>query len=159
MDGSETTSKIAPISGVDLSGTWHFADLRLTYADGRVTRPWASSASGALIYAPDGHMSLTLNYPGRGGRIECRSICGQYRIADGRLLHYIIASGDIREVGTIQEHEIALAGRSLTATVRPAPAGGPGSWLDYHWNRADPLAAGAGTFLRANAARGFNRAR
>jgi hypothetical protein len=159
MDGSETTSKIAPVSGVDLSGTWHFADLRLTYANGRTSRPWASSASGALIYAPDGHMSLTLNYPGRGGRIECRSICGQYQIVDGKLLHYVIVSGDIREVGTVQEHEIVLAGPRLTMTVRPAPAGGPGSRLDYDWNRAEPRATVGATFLRANAARGFNRAR
>ena len=159
MDGSETKSKIAPVAGLNLCGTWHFADLLLTYGNGRVSRPWASSAAGALIYAPDGHMSLSLNYPSRSGRIECRSVCGQYEVVQDKVRHFIIVSADIREIGTVQEHAISLDGGRLTLSVSPAPAGGPGSRLDYVWVRAEPRGTGGETFLRANAARGFNRGR
>jgi hypothetical protein len=81
MDGSDSISPgIAPVTGLDITGAWHLADCLLTYANGKTQRPWASSASGYLIYSPNGHMCLSLNYPGRTGNIECISYCGQYEI-------------------------------------------------------------------------------
>lgn len=159
MDGSEAKDKVAAVSGIDLNGTWHLADYRLIYADGRVRRPWANSASGSLIYAPDGHMCLSLNFPTQSGRIDCRSVCGQYQIAENRVLHFITISADIREIGTVHDHAMTIEGRRLTLSLAPAPAGGPGSRVEYAWSRAEPHNTANRSFLRANAGRGFNRGR
>lgn len=156
MDGSETTANIAPVSGVDLSGTWHLADMRLHYADGRVRRPWARSASGSLIYAPDGHMCLSLNYPTLSGRIDCMSFCGAYQIVEDKVLHHVTASADVSEIGTVRELAILLENRRLTLTQTPAATGGPGSRLAYVWEKADMRSA---SHLRSRGGSGFNRGR
>lgn len=139
MDGSDASIQgIAPAVGLDLTGTWHLADCILTYANGKVQRPWAHSASGYLMYAPNGHMCQSLNYPERDGRIGCISYCGEYRVAEDRVRHTISVSADIREVGTTVEHTVSLEHGRLILSVSPAPAGGPGSVIDYIWNRAEP---------------------
>jgi len=104
MDGSDSISPgIAPVTGLDITGAWHLADCLLTYANGKTQRPWASSASGYLIYSPNGHMCLSLNYPGRTGNIECISYCGQYEIVADRVFHSIAVSANIRDIGTVLE--------------------------------------------------------
>jgi hypothetical protein len=96
MDGSDAAVEgIAPVKGLDLTGAWHLADCRLTYANGKVQRPFANSASGYLIYTPNGHMCKSLNYPARDGRIECVSYCGQYEIVENRVLHSFAVSANI----------------------------------------------------------------
>lgn len=138
MDGSDAAiGGIAPVVGLDLTGTWHLADCLLTYANGKVQRPWASSASGYLIYAPNGHMCKSLNYPARDGSIRCISYCGEYRIVEDRVRHAISVSADIRDVGTTLEQTISLENGRLILSVSPAPAGGPGSVMEYVWVRAE----------------------
>ncbi|MEX2455461.1 MAG: lipocalin-like domain-containing protein [Rhodospirillaceae bacterium] len=163
MDGSEAKTNIAaaagPVPGIDLNGTWHLADLRLFYAGGKMRRPWASSASGSLIYAPDGHMCLSLNYPTRLGRIDCMSVCGQYQIVGDRMFHFITASADVGEIGTVREHGLTLEQGRMTLSLAPAPSGGPGSHLDYIWNRAAARGAQGSSFVRESTGRGFNRGR
>lgn len=71
MDGSDAISPgIAPVTGLDITGAWHLADCLLTYANGKTQRPWASSASGYLIYSSNGHMCLSLIHP--TGTCACR---------------------------------------------------------------------------------------
>jgi len=137
MDGSDAISPgIAPVTGLDITGAWHLADCLLTYANGKTQRPWASSASGYLIYSPNGHMCLSLNYPGRTGNIECISYCGQYEIVADRVFHTIAVSANIRDIGTVLEQTVMIENDRLVLSVSPAPAGGPGSTLQYVWNRA-----------------------
>ena len=142
MDGSEAISEgLAPVSGLDLTGTWHLADCRLTYANGKVQRPWASSASGYLIYAPNGHMCKSLNYPDRNGRIECISYCGRYEVVEDRVIHDIAVSADVSLLGSTLEQSVTLENDRLILNQTPAPAGGPGSVLSYIWYRADAQGA------------------
>ena len=137
MDGSDAISPgIAPVTGLDITGAWHLADCLLTYADGKTQRPWASSASGYLIYSPNGHMCKSLNYPTRSSQIDCISYCGQYEIVADRVYHSIAVSANIREVGTVLEQTISIENDRLVLSVSPAPAGGPGSTMQYIWNRA-----------------------
>jgi len=159
MDGSETTTEnIAAVPAVELAGTWHLSDCTVTYPNGKVTRPWARSASGCLIYAPDGHVCTSLNYPRLDGRLECRSFCGEYRIVGDRIYHFITVSNDLREIGTVQEQRIALDRDRLTLTAHPAPAGGPGSSVQYIWHRAGSADASDGSTARGFAGKSFNRA-
>lgn len=156
MDGSDAAlTGIAPVIGLDLTGTWHLADCRLTYANGKVQRPWASSASGYLMYAPDGHMCTSLNYPAANGRIGCISYCGTYDIVENRVRHFISISADIRDVGTVIEQSANLEHGRLTLSVSPAPAGGPGSVMDYVWNRADAALPDAPSRPRGFAGKNF----
>ncbi|MDA0663257.1 MAG: lipocalin-like domain-containing protein [Proteobacteria bacterium] len=140
MDGSDAAiTGLAPVGGLDLTGVWHLADCRLTYASGKIQRPWGNSASGYLIYAPDGHMCQSLNYPAPDGRIACISYCGAYEVLADRVRHYISVSADVNDIGTVREQTIQLEHGRLTLSLSPAPAGGPGSVIDYVWNRAEPV--------------------
>lgn len=137
MDGSDAISTgIAPVTGLDITGAWHFADCLLTYANGKTQRPWASSASGYLIYSPNGHMCKSLNYPTPSGQIDCISYCGHYEIAADRVFHSIAIGANIREVGTVLEKTVSIENHRLLLKVSPAAAGGPGSTMQYIWNRA-----------------------
>ena len=157
MDGSDAAVEgIAPVKGLDLTGAWHLADCRLTYANGKVQRPFANSASGYLIYTPNGHMCKSLNYPARDGRIECVSYCGQYEIVENQVLHFVSVSANIQEVGAVLEHTITLENNRLVLSVSPAPAGGPGSVQDYIWDRAEPAQPHSSSTHRALAGKSFN---
>lgn len=139
MDGSDAVmSSLAPAQGLVLSGAWHLADCYMVYASGKIQRPWGSSASGYLIYAPEGHMCKTLNYPKPDGGIACISHCGRYEILGDRVRHLISVSADIKEIGTTEEQTIAVSHDRLTLSASPAPAGGPGSVIHYIWNKAEP---------------------
>jgi len=141
MDGSDAAmSGLTPVQGLDLSGAWHLADCYMIYASGKVQRPWGSSASGSLIYAPEGHMCKSLNYPKADGRIACISHCGRYEVVGDRVRHLISVSADIDEVGTTEEQTIALRDGHLPLSFSPAPAGGPGSVIHYIWNKAQAVA-------------------
>jgi hypothetical protein len=138
MDGSDATiSGLKPVQGLDLSGAWHLADCFMVLANGKVQRPWGRSASGYLIYAPEGYMCKALNYPKSDGSIACISSCGRYEISGERVRHLISVSADINDIGTTEEQTIAIAHGRLTLTASPAPAGGPGSFIHYVWDRAD----------------------
>ena len=138
MDGSDAAmSGLTPVRANDLAGAWHLADCYMVYATGKVQRPWGRSASGYLIYAPEGHMCKSLNYPGMDGNIACISHCGRYEVADDRVRHLISVSADITEIGTVQEHTVAIEHGRLVLSTSPAPAGGPGSVIHYVWNKAE----------------------
>lgn len=138
MDGSDAAlSGLTPVRGLDLSGAWQLADCYMVYASGKVQRPWGSSATGYLIYAPEGHMCKSLNYPKADGGIACISHCGRYEVAGDRVRHLISVSADIDEIGTAEEQTIGLENGRLTLTASPAPAGGPGSVIHYIWNKQE----------------------
>ena len=138
MDGSDATiSGLVPVREIDLSGAWHLSDCYLVYANGKVQRPWGRSASGYLIYAPEGHMCKALNYPKPDGSIACIACCGRYEVVGDRVRHLISVSADINDIGTAEEHSIAISHGRLTLTASPAPAGGPGSVIHYEWDRAE----------------------
>jgi hypothetical protein len=70
--------------------------------------------------------------------------------------HFISVSADINDVGTIREQSINLEHGRLTLSVSPAPAGGPGSVIDYVWNRADPVHSDSLSTPRAHTGKNFN---
>ena len=144
MDGVEKRPEAPPAAAVDLSGTWQLADCRRIYPGGKLARPWAGSASGCLFYGPDGYMFEAVNYPDHTGKIGCISYCGHYEIVGDRVYHYITVSADIRDVGTVRERTFLFEQDLLTLCVSPAPAGGPGSSMQYLWRRADPSRPRAG---------------
>jgi hypothetical protein len=138
MDGSGSTiSGLTPVQGLDLSGAWHLADCYMVYANGKVQRPWGRSASGYLIYAPEGHMCKSLNYPKADGSIACISYCGRYEVAGDRVRHLVSVSADINDIGTTEEQTITLTHGRLTLSATPAPAGGPGSIIYSVWDKAE----------------------
>lgn len=138
MDGSDAAmSGLTPVRADILAGAWHLADCYMVYATGKVQRPWGSSASGYLIYAPEGHMCKSLNHPRADGSIACISHCGRYEVSGDRVRHLISVSADISEVGTYQEYTIAIEHGRLVLSTSPAPAGGPGSVIHYVWNKAE----------------------
>lgn len=138
MDGSDASiSGLTAVRGLDLSGAWHLADCYMVYANGKVQRPWGRSASGYLIYAPEGHMCKSLNYPKADGSIACISYCGRYEVAGDRVRHLISVSADINDVGTTEEQTITLTHGRLTLSATPAPAGGPGSIIYSVWDKAE----------------------
>ncbi len=158
MDGNDAAiAGIAPVGGLNLAGAWHLADCILTYANGKAQRQWGSSASGYLIYAPDGHMCKSLNYPAADGRIASISYCGTYEIVADRVRHFISVSADIHDIGTVREYAIQMEHGRLTLSLSPAPAGGPGSVIDYIWHRADTAQADGRSTPRAPAGKSFNR--
>tara|TARA_R110002051_G_scaffold237941_1_gene298781 strand:+ start:503 stop:985 length:483 start_codon:yes stop_codon:yes gene_type:complete len=158
MDGSDAAlAGIAPVGGLDPAGAWHLADCILTYANGKVQRPWGSSASGYLIYAAGGHMCKSLNYPGADGRIASLSHCGTYEIVADRVRHFISVSADLHEIGTVREYALQIEHGRLTLSLSPAPAGGPGSVIDYIWHRADNAPTDNRSTPRAPAGKSFNR--
>tara|TARA_R110002072_G_scaffold19422_26_gene71981 strand:- start:2954 stop:3394 length:441 start_codon:yes stop_codon:yes gene_type:complete len=138
MDGSDAAmSGLTQAPATDLSGAWHLADCYMVYATGKVQRPWGSSASGYLIYTPEGHMCKSLNYPRANGNIACISYCGRYEVAGDRVRHLISVSADINKVGTIVEQTVAMEHGRLVFSASPAPAGGPGSVIYDIWNKAE----------------------
>lgn len=140
MDGSDAAiSGLKPVQGLDLSGTWHLADCYMVYASGKVQRPWGSSASGYLIYAPEGYMCKTLNYPGDQGGIDCISHCGRYEVIGDRVRHLISVSADIGDIGTSEEMKISVEHGRLALSASPAPAGGPGSVIHYIWHKQEAV--------------------
>jgi len=49
----------------DFIGAWTFADWRIEYSDGGVTRPFGEAAHGYIVYTADGIMTASI---ARGGR-------------------------------------------------------------------------------------------
>ena len=147
-----TLAETAPANSddtLDLAGTWHLAECRTAYP-GRKSRPtWGSSASGYLIYAPDGYMCQNLTYPGSDGAVRTVSFCGSYEVIDGTVVHRIAGGADVRDVGTVRTAAAALDSGILTLTYSPAPGGGPGSSREYVWRRARPI-PGAGRSARGS---------
>lgn len=140
MDGSDAAiSGLKPAQDLNLTGAWHLADCYMVYASGKVQRPWGSSASGYLIYAPEGHMCKSLNYPAADGTIACISHCGRFEVIGDKVRHLISVSADIGEIGTSEELTIALEHGRLTLSASPAPAGGPGSVIYYVWHKQEAV--------------------
>ncbi len=50
---------------------WRLAGCVLTYTNSTFQRSWKSSVSGYMIYAPNGDICKSLDYPGRDVRMEC----------------------------------------------------------------------------------------
>jgi hypothetical protein len=157
MDGSETTEDVGTVAAVELNGTWRLADCRKYYADGHSRRPWGNSVSGYLVYAPDGHVCEVINFTDSAGRIRSSSYCGSYRIDNGFIHHTIFIGADINAAGTTQTAGMSLDADRLTLTVTPAPGGGPGSRIEYHWARAHGARDSDTSTHRALAGNRFNR--
>lgn len=157
MDGSEAIDGEVRTDDIDLNGTWHLADCRKIYADGRSRRPWGGSASGFLLYAPDGHVCITLNFPGGDGLVRCNSYCGRYEIVDDRVIHTVSVSADVEQIGTVREATILYTPELLTLTMSPAAGAGPGSSMEYVWRRAHAKGGGHGSTHRAPGENSFYR--
>lgn len=149
MNGQEAVEDAVSSPDLKLDGSWRLADCRLTYADERVTRPLGNSAAGYLIYAPDGFVSESLNFATRDGTIVCLCVSGEFQVVEGRVFHYVSVSTDINLVGTVLERDVRIENGQLVLTASPAPSGGPGSRIEYFWDRADAATGRPGSTGRA----------
>ena len=121
----------------ELVGTWRLVDYVLT-ADGSQSHPWDGDAAGLLIYAADGHMSVSVDQPdGSGGRRHL-TYCGRLERRGDENLHTIEISSDPDLVGTVQHRDVMLDGDTMTLRSSPTLAFGPGSAADIVWRRATP---------------------
>ncbi len=113
--------------------------------------------SGYLVYAPDGHVCEVINFADSAGRIRSSAYCGSYRIDDDRIHHKIFVGADVNAVGTTRTAVVALDADRLTLTTTPAPGGGPGSRIEYHWARVNGARNGDASTRRALLENSFNR--
>ena len=118
----------------DLEGAWAYHRWRISYADGRVTEPFGSDATGLLLYTADGRMSATIMAGGRkpfvaasprDATVEeraaafdgCFSYAGRWRLVAGRVEHRVTVALNPGLVGTRQWRDARLTGRRLVLSV------------------------------------------
>jgi len=114
-----------------LVGSWRLVSWTIEYpASARTTRPFGSAPEGLLVYAADGHVSATLQRPGRArlSRADPGAVgdaekaaafagylhyAGTWRIDDGCVVHEVELAMNPNLVGTTQRRSIALDGDAL----------------------------------------------
>ena len=127
MDGREAIPEgLAPVSGVNPTGTWHLTGCVLTYANRKFQRSWESSVSGYRIYAPHGHICESLDNPGRDGRMECICYCSRSDVVEGCVVLDIAVSDDVSLVGSALLRNVDLVKDPLVLNRTPAPEDDPG---------------------------------
>ena len=114
-------------------GSWELVRWQITYAaTGRVTEPFGADASGLLVYAPDGYMSVLIRrserLPGRvrGAALSEREqaqgfasymhYAGRWRIGHGEVVHEVQHALHPDLTGTVQRRLVALNGAELLLT-------------------------------------------
>ena len=141
-----------PASAGDFVGTWRLVSVEGHAPSGEVTYPYGRDASGFIMYAPDGYMSVVICTGGRkrfgtadvlaGSRDELAhaassylSYVGRYEVHSDRVHHLVEASLFPDWVGTIQERRYEFEGRRLTLSTDPTPLGGKQLSSVLTWER------------------------
>lgn len=82
----------------DIQGSWSLVSFDIESLD-KTTAPWGQNAHGLLIFAPTGHMSVSINRDLGQGDTEAQKIFGS-------ILFY---SGTYRIEGTTVRHQVQNA--------------------------------------------------
>jgi hypothetical protein len=135
-----------------LVGTWKLVSWEFRSADGEVSYPMGRSASGFLIYTPDGFMSATIMNPERppfmspdmrkatvqekGAAFETYvSYCGTYEHRDGMVVHHVRASLFPNWIGGDQERVIEWVEDRLQLSTPPMMIDGIQRTVHLLWER------------------------
>jgi hypothetical protein len=110
----------------DLVGVWRLVSHTYLDADrGSSPGPLGDDATGLLIYAPDGHMSVALmrrptgSGPVPDGRVtDYLGYAGQWHLESGTVVHQVEVGSHRRVVGTRQIRQIGLSQGTLTLRER-----------------------------------------
>jgi len=122
-------------------GTSRLRSMESVDAEGQVSHPMGRDASGYLMYAPDGYMSVAIvgaHRPAfgspdmRAGTSEEKdaafdtyiAYCGTYEVRDNAVVHQVQASLFPNWEGGQQERLIKREGRHLRLSTRPMPMNG-----------------------------------
>jgi len=114
-----------------LVGAWRLVSWTIEYpASGRVTQPFGAAPEGLLLYSADGHMSATMQRPGRArlSRADPHAVsdaekaaafsgylsyAGRWSVADGHVIHEVELAMNPNLVGTRQVRHVTLDGDRL----------------------------------------------
>lgn len=141
MDGREAIPEgLAPVSGVNPTGTWHLTGCVLTYANSKFQRSWESSVSGYMIYAPNGHICKSLDNPGRDSPMEGICYCSRSDVVEDCVVLDITVSDDVSLVGSALLRNVDLVKDPLVRNRTPAPEDDPGSVPSNISTRTMPIA-------------------
>lgn len=108
-------------------GTWRLEDFQIEDEDGK--RAWGKNLRGLLIYAPSGHMSVSINKDVEsGGDNESENILdsilfysGTYRVDGDKVFHQVTVASSPARVGKEMVRHAQLEGETLSL-VTPAEA-------------------------------------
>lgn len=138
-----------------LVGTWRLESWTIEYpASGRVTQPFGAVPDGLLMYSSDGHMSATLQRPGRArlSRADPNAVsdaekaaafagylqyAGTWSVADGHVVHEVELAMNPNLIGTRLVRHVALDGDRLELGAEE-PLESPGQSRRHRivWRRA-----------------------
>lgn len=125
----------------DLVGGWLCERWTISYADGRVSKPFGDRPQGYILYTADGHMSATIMAAGRRAfamqnpreasdqaRAEAFdsyfSYAGRWRLRGGRVEHHVTIALNPQLIGSRQLREAKLSGQRLTLAAEETTASG-----------------------------------
>lgn len=139
-----------------LVGTWRLISWENRDVGGQVTHPMGASPVGYLIYARNGHFSVTIsriNRPGfraadlLGGTIEDKAravesfvaYAGTYTFHGDRVIHHVELSLFPNWVGSDQERVAEFTRKRLTLSAGPLLLAGKQQVARLVWERIDAL--------------------
>jgi hypothetical protein len=114
-----------------LVGAWRLVSWTIEYpASSRVTQPFGAAPEGLLVYSADGHMSATIQRPGRArlSRADPNAVSdaekaaafsgylqysGTWSVADGHVVHAVELAMNPNLIGTRQVRHVSLDGDRL----------------------------------------------
>ena len=143
-----------------LVGAWRLVSWTIEYpASGRVTQPFGAAPEGLLMYSADGHMSATMQRPGRArlSRADPNAVSdaekaaafagylqysGTWSVADGNVVHAVELAMNPNLIGTRQVRHVSLEGDRLELRAEE-PLESPGQSRRHRilWRRAPRCSA------------------
>ncbi|GAU65806.1 hypothetical protein SSP35_02_01730 [Streptomyces sp. NBRC 110611] len=138
-----SASPVPPPSPEELAGAWELVSYVSVDEDGAAGEgPLGPRPRGLLIYASDGHMSVSMmrgdeQPPGRAGPAQrFMGYAGTWRLAGRQVVHDVAVSSHGYMAGTRQTRELVLDGGLLTLSGSARAAGGPSQHRVLTWRRA-----------------------
>jgi len=111
---------MATLAPNDVQGSWSLESFDIERLDKSVA-PWGSNTHGLLIYAPSGHMSVSINRDQGAGESEAQKIfdsilfySGTYRIDGSEIRHVVQNASNPARIGRDMIRYASLEGDVLT---------------------------------------------
>jgi hypothetical protein len=105
-------------------GTWDLVRFEVIDSEGLRTS-WGENASGLLIYAPNGFMSVSIHSQAILRSEEAQEILdgilfysGRYRVQSGEIRHQVLHASDPRRIGSEMLREVRHSDGLMTLTAR-----------------------------------------
>lgn len=107
----------------DIQGSWSLVSFDIEKLD-KTIAPWGQNAHGLLIFAPTGHMSVSINRDLGEGESEAQKIfdsilfySGTYRIEGSTVRHMVQNASNPVRIGREMLRYASLNGEILTLTT------------------------------------------